>query len=347
MAHWYPVGQHYTQPQQPGQVPDIAYGPLAQPACLAPAYSQMPYVYGSVPMTVNGMQHVWVPFKFASEAMPYSQAFSQVQVQHASNVRQQIPFRGAQRSGPSRSLPEHDPLQMTWPDSPMTVQSDARLQHRSTSSGTSRTELSQHSASDSTPNAPQTPADGDCSHTQHAQAAFSRQLAHMSLSAKPASSHSSDHHSRCNGSTTSSTPADMLGSSSEAAESADQDATHGQTVQISQCISSTTQRIAGGGDREGGGAELTGPAWQWLTEGLLKDVMSKLPQHCLKRFRLICKRWRSAMDLHTQVHLMLRHARLLFKHSQCVGAALHAVSASATPSIVPTSHACWLLLVVA
>ncbi len=305
MAHWYPVGQHYFAPQQQqlGQLPDIPYGSLQHPACLAPSYNHMPYAYGSVPMTVNGVPHVWVPVKLTPEAAPYPQTYGQMQAQQAVNSAQQIPYREAPRPAHSRCMLESDPLQMAWPDSPMTAHQNGQVQNRVTDWGTNHSEPSWNTASRSTPSPPRTPAAaGYCNHTQQAQAAFSRQLAQMSLSDEPASSQHSALPGRSDASVSSSAPAEMC-ATSEAAESADDDASGEQATLEAQCSSSSTAQQSGARGSSQGVTEAAGLTWQWLTEGLLKDVMSKLPQHCRKRCRLICKRWKATMDLHIRVHI--------------------------------------------
>ena len=47
-----------------------------------------------------------------------------------------------------------------------------------------------------------------------------------------------------------------------------------------------------------------GSCWQGLTEGLLKDVMGLLPEHCNKRCRLVCRRWQQVLDANLQVCLL-------------------------------------------
>ena len=44
-----------------------------------------------------------------------------------------------------------------------------------------------------------------------------------------------------------------------------------------------------------------GDQWEWLTEGLLKEVMGHLHPHSLRRMRLVCQRWRRVVDSHVQV----------------------------------------------
>ena len=286
MAQWYALGQQYFQSQQQlGQLPDMPYGALPHPAYLASAYCQAPYAYGGVPIAVNGMPQLWMPVKLNAAAAPYPQTFGQMQAQQALNLGQQIPFREApQRRAPSMRTPDHDPLQMAWPDSPAGPQSSGRA--HDTSAGWDAQAQSRHNswhtASHSNPSPPRTPAAGDCS----------RQFEQLSLSDEAASSHTPAFPARSDTSVTSSAPADTA-ATSEAAELSDHEADdlNGQYGSIPPQQDCENDAVMGEA------------VWQWLTEGLLKDVISKLPQHCRKRCRLTCKRWRNTLDLHIQVHL--------------------------------------------
>lgn len=66
---------------------------------------------------------------------------------------------------------------------------------------------------------------------------------------------------------------------------------------------STSGRGAGEQCRE------AGDQWEWLTEGLLKEVMGHLHPHSLRRMRLVCQRWRRVVDSHVQV-LRPQHAQV-------------------------------------
>lgn len=313
MAQWYSMGQQYYQPQQQlGQLSDPPYAPLPHPAYLAPAYSHAPYAYASVPMTVNGMPHVWVPVKLNAAAAPYPQPFSQMPMQQPLTSGRHVPFQEApQCRVPSRRTPEHDPLQMTWPDSPVNLSTNGQPHACSSDwDGHTRGEHSSwHTASRSDPSPPMTPAAGYSSLTQQAHAALSRQLVQMSISDEAASSSGTAFQGRSDTSVTSSVPADI----SEAAEVSEHRAIDDPAR---QCGSTTLQRPSM--TQEDGAEAVEGSAtWQWLTEGLLKEVMSQLPKHCRKRCRLICKRWQSVLDLHIQVMLQLSstHALTCSNHS--------------------------------
>ena len=303
MAQWYALGQQYFQSQQQlGQLPDMPYGALPHPAYLATAYCHAPYAYAGVPMAVNGMPQLWMPVKLNAAAAPYPQTFGQMQAQQALNLGQQIPFREApQRRAPSRRAPDHDPLQMAWPNSPADPQPSGRP--HSTSAGWDAQAQSRHNswhtASHSNASPPGTPAAGDCS----------RQFAQLSLSDEAASSHTPAFPGRSDTSVTSSAPADTV-ATSEAAGSSDHDAADDLNGQYGSSPAQQAQQALVVKKCEND-AVMGEAAWQWLIEGLLKDVISKLPQHCHKRCRLTCKRWRNTLDLHIQVHL----PRLPFLHA--------------------------------
>jgi len=302
MAQWYAVGQQYFQSQQQlGQLPDMPYGALPHPAYLASANCHAPYAYGVVPMAINGMPQMWMPVKFNAAATPYPQTFGQMQAQQALNLGQQIPFREApQRRAPSRRAPDHDPLQMAWPNSPADPQPSGRP--HSTSAGWDAQAQSRHNswhtASHSNASPPGTPAAGDCS----------RQFAQLSLSDEAASSHTPAFPGRSDTSVTSSAPADTVATSE--AGSSDHDAADDLNGQYGSSPAQQAQQALVVKKCEND-AVMGEAAWQWLIEGLLKDVISKLPQHCHKRCRLTCKRWRNTLDLHIQVHL----PRLPFLHA--------------------------------
>lgn len=295
MAQWYALGQQYYQPQQQlGQLPDMPYGALPHPAYLASAYCLAPYAYAGVPMAVNGMPQLWMPVKVNAAAAPYPQTFGQMQAQQALHLGQHIPFREApQRRAPSRRPPDHDPLQMAWPDSPADPQPSNQAQ--GTSAAWNAQALSRHNswrtASQSNPSPPQTPAAGDCS----------RQFEQMSLSDEAASSHTPALPGRSDTSVISSAPAGTA-AASEAAESSDHDAADDLGGQYGSILAQQAQQSLVA-EKDETDAVMGEAAWQWLTEGLLKDVISKMPQHCRKRCRLTCKRWRNTLDLHIQVHL--------------------------------------------
>ncbi|DBB09271.1 TPA: hypothetical protein ACH3X3_007853 [Trebouxia sp. C0006] len=301
MAQWYALGQQYYQPQQQlGQLPDMPYGALPHPAYLASAYCHAPYAYAGVPMAVNGMPQLWMPVKLNAAAAPYPQTFGQMQAQQALNLGQHIPFREApQRRAPSRRTPDHDPLQMAWPDSPAGPQPSG--QAHGTSAAWNTQAQSRHNswrtASQSNPSPPQTPAAADCS----------RQFEQMSLSDEAASSHTPALPGRSDTSVISSAPAGIA-AASEAAESSDHDAADDLDGQYGSNPAQQAQQSLVAEKYETD-AVMGEAAWQWLTEGLLKDVISKMPQHCRKRCRLTCKRWRNTLDLHIQ-ELAPSHAQI-------------------------------------
>ena len=51
-------------------------------------------------------------------------------------------------------------------------------------------------------------------------------------------------------------------------------------------------------------AEAAGPqvcdSWEWMVEGVLREVLSSLDFPALKRFRLTCARWRAVADRNLQ-----------------------------------------------
>ncbi|DBA97456.1 TPA: hypothetical protein ACH3X1_015172 [Trebouxia sp. C0004] len=298
MAQWYAVGQQYFQSQQQlGQLPDMPYGALPHPAYLAPAYCHAPYTYGGIPIAVNGMPQLWMPVKLNAAAAPYPQTFAQMQAQQALNLGHQVSFRETPQHRPlNRRTPRHDPLQMAWPDNPAGPQPNGQAQ--GTSAGWDAPAQSMHSswctASHSNPSPP---AAGDCS----------RQFEQLSLSDEAASSHTTAFPERSDTSVASSAPADTA-AASEAAEAANHDAADDLNE---QCGSSPAQQAQQSDvvKNYGNDAVMGAAAWQWLTEALLKVVISKLPQHCRKRCRLTCKRWRHTLDLHIQ-ELAPSHAQI-------------------------------------
>ena len=298
MAHWYPGPQQMLpQQQQFGQNADTAYGPLPHPVCLAPPPYPPPYTYGNVSMGPNAIHHVWVPVKVASGPAPYPYCYAQVQPHPNLNFQPPMPYREARRPASASGFHEHDPLQMAWPDSPLSAHPPNLTQHRGDEWGPPRQQLSRqcpptngqcpsHSRqcpSHSTVTPPQTPAPADsCQCSQQAHHALNKQLAQLAAQDDTSSSHSTGFAGRSDRSVSSCNPG-----SSGAADSAD--------------ITAAVVAVADAADSDDHVADGSAPAWQWLTVGLLRDVMSELPQHCRKRCRLICKRWRAILDLSVEV----------------------------------------------
>lgn len=298
MAHWYP-GPHqilHQHQQQPGQHPDIAYAAVPQPSLAPPLYPQVSYAYGGMPLTATAMQHVWVPIKLNLDpaAYPY---YGHMQAQQNLNFRQQMPYREVRRPASARSSNGQDPLQMAWPDSPMTAQSVNLAQQRSTTWAPPRQQISRHVSSNSTVTLPQTPAPVDsCPPSQLAQNAINKQLAHVSPNDDITSSYSTAFASRSDASVTSSTtPTEGCLASSEAVGSSEGVYDSGQASVCTQTAAAAGEHVEDG----------VAPAWQWLTVGLLRDVMSELPKHCRKRCRLICKRWKATMDVSVQAQALV------------------------------------------
>lgn len=294
MAHWYPFAQPYFQPQphpQLGLVPDATYGCMPHPACLVPAPTA--YAYGSHPMGMQPVPHFWVPFKLVPETGHYPYLAGQLQAQQAVEHERQPPYREGQRL---HFPPRHASCQMTgseasmhatWPDSPMTAQ----LQGRSASWATEPAAHDCCAHTCSSPSPPQTPG------PKHPnQDALGTQLAQLRVSqrAVPASGRSDQSATNCAPSCSSS---GLL--APDHLQAASRHKSQPKHV-LGSGDSSTAQpgAAAKGFDAEAGASS---SAWQWLTEALLKEVMGQLPQHCRKRCRLVCKRWRSIMDLHIQV----------------------------------------------
>ena len=304
MANWYPGVQQmlHQHQQQPGQHPDIAYAAVPQPVCLAPPlYPQVSYAYNGMPLTATTMQHVWVPIKVNSDLAPYPYCYGHMQAQHSLNFRQQMPYREVRRPASARSSNELDPLQMAWPDSPMTAQSSHLTRQRTTEWAPPRQQISRPPTSNHSVTPPHTPFPVDsCQRSQLLHSATNKQLAHLSLNDDTNSTYSTAFAGRSDASVSSSaSPADAL-ASSEAAGSSEPPIRTTTTGQAQDCTQAAGATAAAAEHVEDGVV----PAWQWLTVGLLRDVMSELPKHCRKRCRLICKRWRATMDVSVQVQLL-------------------------------------------
>lgn len=305
MAHWYPLDhqmlqQQQQQQQQLGQHSALAYGALPHLACmLPPAYPPVQYAYSSMPVTVNGVQHVWVPWKINCDPAPYAH-YGQMHLPHSSSVGQQIPYSEGRRPAAVRSSHHSDPLQMAWPDSPTTAQSsNHHLQQGSTQGATPRQQISRRASPNcvATPSQPLLPADNPQG-PQQPSSAVSDQLAPISLSDDLGSSYSTASPSRPNAAGTTSTSVKHH-ASSESTTSAEGVVCTGratQDTQNSMAVAARDEHVVDG----------PGPAWQWLTLGLLRDVMAELPPHCRKRCRLVCKRWQTTVDMTVQVATLPR-----------------------------------------
>ena len=310
MAHWFPFAQPYFQPQpqpQLGLYPDATYGCVPHPACLVPSQPPAAYAYGSTPMGMQPVSHVWIPFKLVPEGLPYPNAVSQLQSQQS--YGQQLPYMEAQRMPASRPAPhyasDHD-LQMAWPDSPLTAHRNAQLQGQTNTQlqGRSAEWATYPSVHDSCLPSSDSPTP---SQTQAHQAALSTQLSHLHISNRATAAASASQRvippSKSEANAPHCTPA-PLSDTSDSLGPAYSSSVSDQDTQSGVGLSSTAQRLVAEAE-EDVGAEPGSSAWQWLTEALLKDVMSQLPQHCRKRCRLVCKRWRGMMDLHIQVKYCL------------------------------------------
>ena len=299
MGHWIPFGHPYYPPQ-PHLYPDVAYGCMPHPACLVPSHPSSAYAYGSTPMVMQPITHVWVPYKLMPEAALYPHPGSYSQPQQAPNFGRQLPQREPQRPPSGRPIsehaPEHEAMQMAWPESPLTAQANAQLQGRSAGWAT------QAAAHERRLPSTNSPGHQHVSDPRHAQAAtLSSQLAQAHISSRAASAAQAHTASDSFGiSVMHHMPHYRSHSPQSAASAQTTSSANDQTFYTHSTGSSLEHRVSVGSGNDQATAD-GNSAWQWLTEALLKEVMSQLPQHCRKRCRLVCKRWRSTMDLHIQV----------------------------------------------
>lgn len=301
MAHWYAADTHQQQQQQQqlGHHSGIAYGVLPHLACfLPPPYPTAQYPAYTAPAAVTGMPHVWVPVQINCDAAPYPGFYGQIHYPHSLHPGQQIPCTQARRPAAARSSQVSDPLQMAWPDSPAAAQTFSHHdQQGSADWAARRQQVSRHAPANckATLSQPSTPA-YSLQDSQQPQTPLNKQPAHLVLCDDTASSYSTASLGRPDTNATSSLPPEHQASlectrSAEAGVSAwhASDDTHSIVAADWECVDDN----------------VTEPAWQWLTLGLLREVMAELPQHCRKRCRLVCKRWRATMDLSVQVVLDL------------------------------------------
>lgn len=334
MAYWYPVDQQMLQQQQQqlGPHPAFAYGALPHLACLPPLpYPPVQYAYSSTPVAMNGMQPVWIPWKVACDPAPYSH-YGQIHLPHSG--QQQMPYRDCRQPASARSSHHSDPLQMAWPESPMVAQSFSHHQQQRVVDGaTPRQQSSRHASINcvAVPSQPLLPAhNSQCS--QQPSNALSDHLAPLSLCDNSVSSNSTAFPGRSDVGVTSSIA--ERHASSGSITSAEDTAGAGRVVHDTQCsidVAAEHEHAVDG----------MGPAWQWLTLGLLRDIMAELPLHCRKRCRLVCKRWRTTMDLTVQVPA-LPAITSVFVLLPC----FYTSAALFVPLCLPkTTHLCWWMLV--
>ncbi|KAL3149078.1 hypothetical protein ABBQ32_001921 [Trebouxia sp. C0010 RCD-2024] len=302
MAYWYPLDQQMLQQQQQQQLGPhsaFAYSALPHLACLPPSpYPPVQYAYSSTPVAVNGMQPVWVPWKVACDPAPYSH-YGQIHLPHSG---QQMPYRDCRRPASARSSYHSDPMQMAWPESPTAAQSFGHHQQQRFADGaTPRQQISRRASVNciAVPSQPLLPARNlQCS--QQPSNALSDHLAPLSLCDNSVSSNSTAFPGGPDVGITSSTAEHHASSGS--ITSAEDIPSAGRAVHSTQCSMDAAAEDEHAVDG-------MGPAWQWLTLGLLRDIMAELPPHCRKRCRLVCKRWRTTMDVTVQ-ELAPKHAQI-------------------------------------
>ena len=299
MAHWYPQDYPVLQQQQQQQLgrhSAITYGALPHPACLLPAlYPPLQYAYSSTPVAVNGVHHVWVPFNLNCDPPPYPHFYGQMPLQPSLNAGQQIPYREPRRSASMARSHEIDPLQMTWPESPMSAQSFSHHhQQRSLDWAIPRQPISRRAPPNCTAAPSQHPSPAGSNWCPQHPQALNKQLAHPSPCDDSLSSYSAVSPGTPDMAVTRSTPADHQ-AGSESSKSVDAGVGTSHDTHLTADLATDEEHVVDG----------TEPAWQWLTLGLLRDVMAELPLHCRKRCRLVCKRWRATMDLSVQVAILL------------------------------------------
>lgn len=70
-------------------------------------------------------------------------------------------------------------------------------------------------------------------------------------------------------------------------------------------------------------AEAAGPqvcdSWEWMVEGVLREVLSSLDFPALKRFRLTCARWRAVADRNLQARAVQASAGAARSMMCCAG----------------------------
>ena len=238
------------------------------------------------------MPHVWVPVQINCDAAPYPGFYGQMHYPQGLHPGQQIQYTEARRPAAARSSQASDPLQMAWPESPVAAPS---FSYHDQQGALPRQQVSRHAPSDCKAMSSQLSAPADSlRHSQQPQTPLNKQPAHLTLCDDTASSYSTASPGRVETTATSSVPVEHQ-ASSESTKSAEggvstshaSDDTHLTAAADDECVVDNVMELA----------------WQWLTLGLLRDVMAELPPHCRKRCRLVCKRWRATMDLSVQVVL--------------------------------------------
>lgn len=70
------------------------------------------------------------------------------------------------------------------------------------------------------------------------------------------------------------------------------------------CVHQAAAELAKARAAAAAAAEAAGPqvcdSWEWMVEGVLREVLSSLDFPALKRFRLTCARWRAVADRNLQ-----------------------------------------------
>lgn len=287
------VQQQQQQQHRLGHLSSIAYGAMPHLGCfLAPPYPAVPYAYSSAPLAVNGAQHVWVPVQINCDAAPYPHFYGQMPYPQSLHPGQQITYREMRQPATARSSHESDPLQMAWPDSPGTAAHSFHLHHQpgSADGAPSRHPGSRGAPSNwstATPSHHPAPAHSP-RHSDQPLTPLNKQPAHLSVCDDTASSsYSTASPGRP------ATAAEHHQATSESAQSEE------DSISITHALRDIHLTMAAADDE--GIVDGVEPAWQWLTLGLLRDVMAQLPPHCRKRCRLVCKRWRATMDVSMQV----------------------------------------------
>ena len=306
MAHWYSNDFHVRQQQQQqqqhqlGHHSGIAYGALPHLGCFMPSpYPAVPYAYSSAPLAVNGTQHVWVPVQINCDAAPYPHFYGQMPYPQGLHSGPQVPYREAPRPATARSSHDGgDPLQMAWPGSPVTAQQSFSLHHQPSHAVLPRQQGSRRAPPNwntAAPLHPSAPADS-LRHSDQPLTPLTHQAAHLTLCDDTASSYGTASPGRL------ATAAEHHPATSESVQSEEDGTsiTHGlRGIHLTMAV-----------DDDEGIVDGVEPAWQWLTLGLLRDVMAQLPPHCRKRCRLVCKRWRATMDVSMQVGVgLVTHAK--------------------------------------
>ena len=289
MAIWFPVtAQHFSAAPQPHlEAPAFAPLPHMHPICFAPpSNSHLPYqMYPPmpVPMLYTGMHDLWVPAQYAAAAArPRPAAYTNGAYERALDMYRQ----------PQHSIGTHH--QWQHPDLHATQHSDPAFCHPPSKQNA-------------------TPLTGASNSQTHSTR---KQLDHLARCWSPASAATSSHSSTAasSSSATSHTATwHQSGPQAPHLQQHSQSAVHQldrlQLTNHPDAAVSTSEAAGSGGEavtaQPAGGREGQGnseaPAWQGLTEGLLKDVIGLLPPHCNKRCRLVCRRWRDTLDGHLQV----------------------------------------------